>query len=134
MSSPVSPLYVSGLDFRYFPPAIPKYERKPNNFFIDEVNQKPIKHVYYRCSAKKSLLKLSPYKRIFSNDCKFNMTFTSPVDDVNVYYFYEENEILSAFFLLFHDAHREAEVFLKGWREFLLLYCCLKKNVFVWME
>lgn len=47
---------------------------------------------------------------------------------------YWKNDFLHAFFLLFQKINWTASVELPHWESFLLLYCCHKKNIFVWLE
>jgi hypothetical protein len=48
--------------------------------------------------------------------------------------YYWKNDFLDAFFLLFQKLNWEASVELPHWESFLLLYCCHKINVFVWLN
>lgn len=58
-------------------------------------------------------------------------------------FYYEKSDILSVYYFLFqysktHEDFPKVDVdedgALKSWPQFLLLYCCHKKNVFIWLN
>lgn len=61
---------------------------------------------------------------------KYNIWLTGP----NYSLIYCKKEFCSSFFLLFQKINWEASVNVTCWPAFLLLYCCHKKNMFVWLE
>lgn len=55
-------------------------------------------------------------------------------NDNNYLLYYWKKDFLSAFFLLFQKLNWESSIVLPYWDSFLLMYCCHKKNRFVWLE